>query len=334
MYWLRIDPHLPWQPAAVEAAKRAAYDGFRIAAEVGPRPGRFGVIVDARSTVILRDAAAQGFATACTIGFVDNLNQDGADVDDGVLEAAAREAAYWRVVVRFNPDDDQSPTPRQIARLRRLSRMLASPAGPRLICDLVVPPTLPQLARGILDFDRQLLPPLTTRAVAWLEDAGVSPELWVVEGFADQADYEHVVAEATRVPDCRGCLVRAAGHSEATTFGLMAVGLATPGIAGVVLGPAPFWEPVAAWMMGRTTRGRAVAGLAAQFRNWIERLDATRAHPSGPAARHDGDPSNPAPGEPDLARSAFLPAGAPAPHTSPSAAPFSARTDHLRTPVS
>jgi myo-inositol catabolism protein IolC len=278
VYLLRLDPHLPWQPAAVEAAKRAMYDGFRAAADGNPLRDQFGIIVDGRSTMILRDAIEQGFRTVCTVDSVGS-ERDSDDSGECLVHPFACEATYWRVVVRFNPSDESGLTPRQLGRLQRLSAGLRRPFGPRLLCDLVVPPTEWQLMHGIRAFDRELLPELTSRAIAWLVDAGVAPELWAIEGLGHPADYERVVTIAMRHAHTVGCLIRAAGHSDATTFELMAVGQATPGICGVVLGPAPFWEPAIAWMTSRTTRSRAVGVVAEQFRSWVDRLEAARTRP-------------------------------------------------------
>ena len=274
MYLLRLDPHLPWQPAAIEAAKRAVYEGFRAAAANGPGPGRAGIIVDEDAAApLLRDARMHGFITACTVGAIGDSRFDAEDGDDFDVHAAAITTTYWRVIVRYNPADGGGLAPGQLARLRRLAETLLARPGPRLICDLVVPPTQWQLARGIRAFDRELLPELTTRAIAYLLDEGITPAIWAIEGFDRHDDYQRVLAAAATRQDHVSCLVRAAGHSDATTYELMTVGLTTPGIVGVVLGPAPFWEPVATWMIGRTTRARAVAAVAEQFRSWVDRLE-------------------------------------------------------------
>src|SRR5215212_9645619 len=119
VYLLRLDPHLPWRPAAVEAAERAVYDGFCAAAEIGPGPRHFGVIVDDRSTVILRDAIAQGFQTVCTVGSIGKPDVDERDDDEHVVHPLAGLATYWRVVVRFNPADESGLSARHLTRLRR-----------------------------------------------------------------------------------------------------------------------------------------------------------------------------------------------------------------------
>jgi myo-inositol catabolism protein IolC len=283
VYLLRLDPHFPWRPAAVEAAKRAAFDGFRLGVADLSRAGDLredakpGFIVDEASAAqMLHEAANQGYTSVCTVGAIGDAGFENEEGDEFIVHAAAGAATYWRVVVRFNPGDGGELTTRQVARLRRLSDALIARGGPRLICDLIVPPTQWQLSRGIRAFDRELLPQLTTSAIAWLVAVGITPDVWVTEGFERQDDYMQVLASAMRAPNTVGCLVRAAGHSDARTFDLMSVGLSTPGVTGIVLGPAPFWEPVTSWMHGRTTRARAVAAVAEQFRSWVTRLEASR----------------------------------------------------------
>ena len=274
VYLLRLDPRLPWQPAAIEAAKRAVYDGFCAATGGVASSGQVGIVVDERSASLMRDARGQGFTTACTIGAIGDADFDSEAGNELAVHASAGDATYWRVIVRFNPGGC-GLTPRQLVRLRRLSDALLERPQPRLICDLVVPPTQWQLARGIRTFDRELLPDLTRTAITELVESGVTPDIWAIEGFERSHDYQRLLRAATGLRHHLACLVRAAGHSDKTTCELMTIGLSTPGVVGVVLGPAPFWEPVTSWMVGRSTRARAVAAVAEQFGSWISRLDAS-----------------------------------------------------------
>jgi myo-inositol catabolism protein IolC len=269
MYLLPLNQPMPWHAAAITAAKWAVYDGFRQAiADAGLQPGDGGVIADERSGApILRDAAARGLMTVCAIG---RFGDEGWATAAG--HAATCKAAYWKAVVSYNPDEDRTLNETQVSGLTWLSNHLRHRAAPRLMCDLVVPPTQGQLLPGIRAYGRRVLPDLTTRAITDLLDAGVDPDVWTIEGFEREEEYRRVVA-AMRSRRPARCFVRAAGHGDNTTRELMTAGLPVPGIAGVVLARAPFWEPVVGWMSGRTSRTLAVATVRAQVRDWISVLE-------------------------------------------------------------
>jgi hypothetical protein len=270
VYFVPLDQRVPWQLRVVVAAKRAVYDGFCEAAAGGPPAG---LIADEESGgAILREAAQRGFVTACALGPVDRPE---ASVDVPLsTHACICPATFWRVVVRYNPGGSRTHNGTHATRARRLRDAVLAPARVRLMCDLVIPPTSSQIARGIRAFDRELRPGLTEQAINELVDAGVTPHAWVVEGFESPADYGRVVAAARRGGADTVCLVRAAGYSDETTRRMMAVGLSVSGVAGVVLAPALAWDPVAAWMRGETSRGVAVAAIASRVRRAVAGLGA------------------------------------------------------------
>ena len=282
MYLLPLTQQVPWHLAAITAAKWAVYEGFRAAiADAGLPPGDAGIIADERSGApILLDAATQGLMTVCTVGRASDAGFDGV-----AGHASTCEVTYWKTVVSYNPDGDGAFNQRQASRLTWMSDRLRRRPRPRLMCDLVVPPTEPQLTSGIRAYGRMLLPGLTERAIAELLDAGVDPDVWVIEGFERQEQYRDVVATTARNGRPAACVVRAAGHGDSTTRELMAVGLAVRGVVGVVLPRAPFWEPAVAWMSGRTTRSVAVAMVRAQVWAWLSALEAPATFPPALAAR-------------------------------------------------
>ena len=276
MYLLPLTQQVPWHIAAITAAKWAVYDGFRAAiADADLPPGEAGVIADERSCApILRDAAAHGLTTVCTVGRASDAGFEGV-----AAHASTCEATYWKTVVSYNPDGDAVSNGRQASRLMWLSECRSHRPQPRLMCDLVVPPTQVQLTSGIRAYGRRMLPGLTKRAIGQLLDAGVDPDVWVIEGFERQEEYREVAKTAARGGRLTQSLVRAAGHSDSTTRDLMSVGLSVPGILGVVLPRAPFWESAAAWMSGRTTRAVAVATVRAQVRDWVSALEEPASFP-------------------------------------------------------
>jgi myo-inositol catabolism protein IolC len=285
MYLLPLTQQVPWHLAAISAAKWAVYDGFRAAiADAGLSPGEAGVIADEHSgATIVRDAAARGLMTVCTAGRASDVGFDGVGA-----HASTCEATYWKTVVSYNPEGDSASNGRQASRLSWIAERLRHRPRPRLMCDLVVPPTQVQLTSGIRTYGRRMLPGLTKRAIAQLLDAGVDPDVWVIEGFEREDEYREVVKTAARGGRPARSFVRAAGHSDSTTRDLMSVGLSVPGILGVVLPRAPFWESAVAWMSGRTTRAVAVATVRAQVRDWVSALEEPASFPMT-AARTEHD---------------------------------------------
>jgi 5-dehydro-2-deoxygluconokinase len=276
MYFLPLDRQAPWPTGAIAAAKQAIYDGFvKAMTAAGLPPDTGGIIVDEQfGATILRDAAGRGFATACAIRTIDDQGFDAGN-DDTAEHLDTCDASYWRVVMRYNPAGDRASNVRQASWVRRLCAALRRHAGPGLMCDLVLPPTQQQIALGIRAYERDVLPGLTRRAIAQLLDAGVEPDVWVVEGFEQRDDYARLTdVVATQSRRRVGCLVRAAGHGNETTRERMTVGLSVPGVIGVVLGRAPFWAPAASWVCGGTSRTAAVATVASEFHAWIDQLEA------------------------------------------------------------
>jgi len=272
MYFLRLDSRGPWRQAKAAAATKVLYDGFRVATEAVVPAARAGVLTDTDSaSVILRDAAARGFTTACAVGRVGHSPVDVDGARAAAVHAASCGATFWRLVVHHNPEGAAWLDGGQMV-LRQLEESLDS-HGTRLMIDLVVTPTREQIAAGIRAYDRYLLPELTACAIAQLLDIGANPHVWVIEGFERTDDYRRIIATAGRGSRYAGCLVRAAGHGETATRERMAAGLSTPGVIGVILGGAPFWEPVAEWARERISRAAAVRTVAQRFGAWVSQLE-------------------------------------------------------------
>jgi myo-inositol catabolism protein IolC len=111
----------------------------------------------------------------------------------------AFDPTFGKVLVRYNPDGDRVLNKRQAARLKRLSDFLAARGRSRFMFELLVPPDKMQLERakgGRETYDLELRPRLMVEAIHELQDCGVDPDLWKVEGLARREDCERVVAAA------------------------------------------------------------------------------------------------------------------------------------------
>src|SRR5271166_2502973 len=111
------------QTAEIAGAKRVIYDGFLEAVARGRVvKDKAAILVDEQfGAAILRDAAAQGYMTACP---AEKSGQDEFDFEYGEEFASHIEAfrpTFCKVLVRYNPEGDEALNERQRARLKRLS---------------------------------------------------------------------------------------------------------------------------------------------------------------------------------------------------------------------
>src|ERR1700740_3781233 len=113
------------ETAEIAAAKQVIYDGFKAALQAGVPERKAGILVDEQfGAAILRDAAAQGYTTACP---AEKSGQEEFDFQYGEEFAKHIEVfhpTFCKVLVRYNPEGDRALNQRQAARLRRLSDWL------------------------------------------------------------------------------------------------------------------------------------------------------------------------------------------------------------------
>jgi myo-inositol catabolism protein IolC len=268
------------QTAQIAAAKRVIYDGFTAALSAGVPAAKAGILVDEQfGAAILRDASAAGHITCAPL---EKSGQDEFDFEYGAAWAEHVEAfspTFAKVLVRYNPDGDPALNARQAERLHRLSAHLRD-RPTRFMFELLVPAQLSQLERVGGDrrcYDLELRPGLMARAIRALQDAGVEPDVWKIEGLDRREDCATMVATARR--DGRGavgCIVLGRGENEQHVRSWLATAAAVPGFIGFAVGRTTFWQPLVDWRAQKTTREAAVTEIARRYREWIAVFEQAR----------------------------------------------------------
>ena len=269
------------QTAEIAAAKQVIYDGFKAAVRGGVPRQKAGILVDEQfGAAILRDAAANGFLTACP---AEKSGQDEFDFEFGEAFADHIEAfrpSFCKVLVRYNPKGDRALNRRQAGRLRRLSEYLNAKSSSLFMFELLVPPEraeLDELGGDAQAYDRDLRPQLMVQAVAELQDAGVEPDVWKIEGLDRREDCEQIVAAARRGGrDKVGCIVLGRGENDAKVREWLTTAARVPGFIGFAVGRTVFWDPLVAWRAQRITRDAAVAEVARRYREFVDIFETAR----------------------------------------------------------
>ncbi len=126
-------------------------------------------------------------------------------------------------------------------------------------------------------YDRSRRPRHMVDAIHVLQDAGVEPDVWKVEGLDRTDDCAAVVAAARRAGRAGvGCIVLGRGEDEAKVESWLSTAARVPGFIGFAVGRTTFWDALVGWRDGRTSRAAAIAEVAGRYTRWC-RLFAERA---------------------------------------------------------
>ena len=272
------------QTARVASAKQVVYEGFKKAVDAGVPKDRSGILVDEQfGAAILADAAKAGFITSAPAeksGLEEFEFEYGADF---ARHIEAMNPTFCKVLVRYNPGGDAAMNARQAARLRQLSEYLHG-HNRLFMFELLVPAEKAQLERVGGDqgaYDRELRPSLMVSAMRELQDAGVEPDVWKIEGLDRQSDCQDVVAVAQR--DGRsnvGCIVLGRGENDRKVVEWLSIAAAVPGFIGFAVGRTSFWEPLVAWRDSQLSADTASAEIASCYRRWVTTFE--QAQSGGP----------------------------------------------------
>jgi 5-dehydro-2-deoxygluconokinase len=258
------------QTAEVAKAKQTIYDGFRLAVAGGVPKEKAAILVDEQfGAAILREAKAEGFTTACP---VEKSGQEEFEFEYGGDFAKHIEAfkpTFSKVLVRYNPEGDAALNQRQAARLKRLSDYLQDKGESQFLFELLVPADKAQLAQLGGDkkaYDLEMRPRLMVEAIRQLQDAGVEPDIWKIEGLDRREDCEKIVAIARR--DGRShvsCIVLGRGEDEKKVHEWLTVAASVPGFIGFAVGRTIFWEPLMNWRAEKMTREAAAKEIGRRY---------------------------------------------------------------------
>jgi myo-inositol catabolism protein IolC len=265
---------------AVIESKQVIYDGFRCALGGELTVDAAGLLVDEEfGADILRDANRNGYVTALSTECSGSAEFE---FEYGSAFAAHIEAfhpTFAKALVRYNPEGDAVLNARQTARLKQLSDYCRT-VGQRFMFELLVPATQAQIDRSGGDqetYDRSIRPVLVLQAISELQDAGIEPDIWKIEGLDRRDDCERVVAVSRRGGrDEVGCIVLGRHADEAKVASWLRTAAAVTGFIGFAVGRTTFWDAIADYVKNRTTGREAAFRVAQRYRNWAKVFDEAR----------------------------------------------------------
>jgi len=248
--------------------KKMIFEGFKTALKKGVPRELAGLLVDEEfGAEILKEARRKGFTFAMPM---EKSGQDEFDFEYGKkypVHIEEFDPTLVKVLVRYNPEGDIMMNKRQLTRLKSLSDHLQSIRKPFLF-ELLVPATKEQLSKlGEVKeaYDRELRPKLMVEAIKQIQDAGVEPTIWKLEGVEKATDAKDVVRTAQRDGRKAAVITLGRGESKEKVQEWLRIGARIHGIIGFAVGRTIFWEPLAEYKAGRINKLATIEGIAQNY---------------------------------------------------------------------
>ena len=255
--------------AGITDAKELIYEGFVEAAARGVPTDAAGILVDEEyGTMVARKARSADHVLAMPVEKSGQAEFDFAYGEEFGRHIEEFDPTFAKVLVRYNPDGDRELNRRQTERLARLSTWLHD-RDRRFLFELLVPATPEQLKRAGGDqrrYDREIRPGLVVRIIRAMQDAGVEPDIWKIEGLDSAGACTDVVAAARaggRDEVC--CIVLGRGADEPQVIEWLRIAASVPGFDGFAVGRTLWEQPLRDMIAGTIGRSKAVHQIAARY---------------------------------------------------------------------
>jgi len=262
------------EQARLNDTKLLVWEGFRRGVAEGIPATEAGVLVDEETAAqVARAATAAGVLLAMP---VERSGQDVFDFEFGEDFGSHIEdfnPDFTKVLVRWNPEDDPAVEQEQSERLRRLGEWLRA-RGRKYLFELLVLPTGRQLTLvggNRADYDAHLRPALMLEAIFEIQEAGIEPDVWKIEGIDSREDCE-LISRLIRRDGRDGvkAVVLGRGADEDQVEHWVRTGAGVPGYAGFAIGRTIWWDATAGWNNGTLSRLQAVEAIAATYRHFVD----------------------------------------------------------------
>jgi 5-dehydro-2-deoxygluconokinase len=263
-------PPTPAQAARVSADKLQIYQALLDAAPDLPAGVQPGMLIDEQYGASVAELASRSAGAVSLCMPIEASGEEWFQFAYG--EHWQRHAEFFatdhaKVLVRDNPGLDPGLRERQAQRLAQVSEWAV--AGNRsLILELLVPATDADkgATAGSADrYDDELRPGHTLKVMEYLQDRGVEPAIWKVEGLDRHDDAVAVAAMAVRAGRQARCVVLGRHAPPDKLDHWLQVAAPIPGWTGFAIGRSIWWDAIHAHLHHHCTAAEARRRVARAY---------------------------------------------------------------------
>jgi myo-inositol catabolism protein IolC len=271
LYGLTAAP-TPERAARISADKMLIYHTLLDVVPHLPASVQPGILIDERYGAAVAELAAR---TGGAISLAMPVEASGGQwfryaYDDWQAHAGFSATDHAKILIRDNPGLEPGQRAAQAERLAKVSDWAAANAR-ALIVELLVPASaadLTALGGDAASYDGSLRPEHTVQVIEYLQDQGVTPALWGVEGLDRHDDAVAIAAAAKRGGRTADCIVlgRDASHDHLDHW--LQVAAPVPGFTGFAIGRGIWCDPLHAHLHHRSTAAGARRRIADRYLNF------------------------------------------------------------------
>lgn len=253
----------------IASLKQIIFEGFKKVVDTHIPREHAAILVDKQfGDSIIREALASGY-NACVA--VEKSGQNEFDFEYGEEFGKHIDDYKPRIVkalIRYNPDDDIEMNKRQGIKLKKLSDFCHS-RDYKLLIEPLMPATNEQLESVNHDekrYDNEIRPELMIRMVQELQQGGVEPDIWKIEGLESSSDYRIIVKQMrSEGRDNVGAIVLGRGADPKQVEIWLKAGSGIEGVIGFAVGRTTFWQSLVDHMDGIKTKEQAAIEISERY---------------------------------------------------------------------
>lgn len=259
-------PPTPQEIAKARAYKKIIYEAFLKALSAGLKKEEAGILVDPwLGQEILLDAGAKGITLCLPL---EKSGQKELQLENYPQLIKKFKPAYAKVLIHYNPESDSALNQRQSGKLLTIQKYLKKKKV-GFILELVVPATLRQLKKigGRGKYDVELRPSLMVKALKELQQKGLRPAIWKLEGLETKEQMQEVVCQI--LPPSR-IIILGREEKKKKVEHWLKVGASFEKVMGLAVGRTVFEGPLKDYQRGKIGRERAITKIAQNYVHFIE----------------------------------------------------------------
>ncbi|MEM8996666.1 MAG: DUF2090 domain-containing protein, partial [Acidobacteriota bacterium] len=183
------------------------------------------------------------------------------------------------VVVRHHPRVDPEGRAEQMARLKLVSDFIHSNNDAYFMFELLVPASTDEDKALCDKYDVEMRPQLMIEAIAEIQDFGIEPDIWKIEGLDRREDAVAVGAQThAGGREKVGNILLGRGSDKASVHRWLEVAAPVDGYIGFAVGRTNFKVPLETYIADPTAANaeRAIEQIAENFKGCVDVWQAAR----------------------------------------------------------